>query len=172
MRLLAPRGRSAAYFYLSFTACAWGSLYVASKFAMATIPPMTVLFIRFAIAVIALAPAALKARGTAGKGRARAAVFEKADRKYIFLIGFGGYFLAIASLTLGTKLATASVASVINAMNPAFIIFFAALFLKEQLTAGRIFALLSSLSGAYIVLGGARGGELAGVVFSLASVVM
>jgi drug/metabolite transporter (DMT)-like permease len=173
MKSTAPQGKKMAYFYLAFTTSAWGSLYVVSKFVFAAIPPMTVFLIRYLIASAVIVPIFRTRRGAAERVATGATTIEKGDRKYILLVGIVGYFLSVASLTMGMKLANASNASIINSMNPIFIIFFAVIFLRERITASKIVATLFAVSGAYIVLGGAKGGgELAGLVFSIASVIM
>lgn len=43
-----------AYLYLLITFCAWGSLYVVSKFVLGKIPVFTVSFLRYIIAGTAL----------------------------------------------------------------------------------------------------------------------
>ncbi len=69
---------------------------------------------------------------------------------------------------LGTKYAGPSVAALINAMNPVFITLLAVILLKEKLTFSKVFALLTTLAGAYIILGGAKNvGTVIGIAFSL-----
>ena len=43
-----------AYWYLTLTVCAWGSLYVVSKVVLAQLPVVTTLFMRYLIAGVAL----------------------------------------------------------------------------------------------------------------------
>lgn len=153
-----------AYFFLFFTTCAWGSLYVANKFVLSSTPPITILFLRYLITSLLFL--------IMMKFRKRTPI-DKSDYKYIILIGFASYFIAVSAQTIGTKLANASIASLINSMNPVFIIFFAALILKEKITAGKIAALALSITGACVILGGASGGgELAGIFFSIVSAVI
>jgi drug/metabolite transporter (DMT)-like permease len=42
--------KKVAYLYLIITFCAWGNLYVVSKFVLGKIPVLTVLFLRYLIA--------------------------------------------------------------------------------------------------------------------------
>jgi drug/metabolite transporter (DMT)-like permease len=153
-----------AYLYLVITTSAWGSLYVASKYALASIPPLTLLFLRYLISTAALF-AVLKAR--------KKTVFERSDIKYLFFVGLVGYTLSIGAQMMGMKLASASVASLINALNPVCIILFAMPILKERITAPKIVALASSVIGAYVILGGSTSGaNTLGIVFSLISVAL
>ena len=59
---------------------------------------------------------------------------QRSDFKYIFIIGCIGYFISVSAQLLGIKYANASLASLINAMNPIMIMIFASIFLKEKLT--------------------------------------
>lgn len=152
-----------AYLYLIITTSAWGSLYVVSKFVLSSIPPVTVLFFRYLIASVVLL-GILKFN--------KRDIVEKKDYKYIFLIGFFGYFISIGAQMIGTKLANASIASLINSMNPVFIIAFAVPILKEKITLNKVVAVIASVLGAYIIIGGAgKGGALLGIAFSIISVI-
>lgn len=114
-----------AYLYLIITFCAWGSLYVVGKFALGKVPVVTVLFLRYLIAGVALFLV---------NGKSKIKKIERQDFKYIFLVGFVGYFLSVGAQLIGIKLSNASIASLVNAMNPVTIMFFAAIILKEKLT--------------------------------------
>ena len=46
--------RTAAYGYLLFALVSWGSLYVASKYVLETVPSFALLFFRYLIAVALL----------------------------------------------------------------------------------------------------------------------
>jgi drug/metabolite transporter (DMT)-like permease len=161
------RGR--AYFYLVLTTSIWGSLYVVTRIVLRTIPPITLLLCRYVIAFAALYGilAARKRRGIPCEA------IEVGDRKYFALVGFIGYFLGVGAQILGTKYAGASVASLINAMNPVCITFLAAVVLKEKLGFRKIAALAAAVFGAYAILGGSgSGGAARGIAFSIVSVVL
>jgi drug/metabolite transporter (DMT)-like permease len=158
-----------AYLYLVITTSIWGSLYVVTRIALRTIPPITLLSLRYilAFAVFAAILAARRRRGQAPKA------IESGDRKYLVLVGVLGYFLGVGVQIVGTKYAGASVASLINAMNPVCITFLAAIILKERLTARKLVALAAAVSGAYVILGGASsGGAVLGIAFSVLSVLL
>ncbi|HBF37143.1 MAG TPA: EamA family transporter [Firmicutes bacterium] len=155
--------KKTAYLYLIITTCAWGSLYVVGKFVLGKVPPFTVLFFRYLVAGIALFPV-LKAR--------KRVKIERADYKYIFLMGFLGYFLSIGAQLMGTKLSNASLASLINSMNPVFIILFAVFILKEKLTFQKVIAVIATIVGTYIILGGgSETHQWLGIVISFISVI-
>lgn len=149
------------YLYLLTVFILWGSLYVVSGFVMGKIPTFTVCFLRFVIAFAAL---------TLMTRRRKKIHIEKADYKYLFLMGFLGYFLSVDFQFLGTKYAGSGMASLLNSLNPVVISILSAVILKEKLTFGKIFGILLSVTGVYLILGG-ESVSGAGVCFSLISVV-
>ena len=152
-----------AYTCLLLTFFIWGSLYVVAKYALAVLPPVTVLLCRYGLSVILLF-FLMKRRGMKKIARE--------DWKYFIIIGSVGYFISIACQLLGTSLLDASLASLINALNPVSIPLFAAIFLRERLTGRRIAGIVISIVGVYIILGGAGGASLNifGILASIGSV--
>lgn len=154
-----------AYLFLILTTAIWGSLYVVTRIALETVPPVTLLFFRYVVASLALYAVARQGR--------KLVPIRPQHRKPIFLIGATAYFLSVGAQIFGTKYAGPSVAALINAMNPVFITFFAVVLLKEKLTLSKIVALLTTLTGAYVIMGGAKTtGTLIGIVCSLFSVLL
>lgn len=160
------------YLCAIITTSAWGSVFVISKHVLGKVPAFTLLFLRYFVgAVVLFAIMQRKKRTKIGKK----------DYKYIFLIGFLGYFVSIGAQFIGTDLAGASLASLINSMNPVFIIMFAMLILKERFTLWKAASLTASITGVYIVLGGVSSKKsmtegiivsiFAGLTWSLVSVV-
>jgi drug/metabolite transporter (DMT)-like permease len=165
MNSTAPGDRRKAYLFLTLTTAIWGSLYVVTRIALETVPPITLLLARYIITSAALF--ALIRHGGHNMH------IKREDRKYFLFIGVVGYFVSVGAQVIGTKYAGASVASLINAMNPVFITLFAVLILKEKLTAGKVIGTLATLAGAYVILGGAHGvGAVWGIGFSLLSVLL
>lgn len=81
-----------------------------------------------------------------------------------------GYVLSIGLQQYGTKLAGASLASLINCMNPIAICFFAVL-LHERMTMKKVVCIVSAVAGAVCIVGGdAGGGHILGIALSLGSV--
>ncbi|MBP2651619.1 MAG: DMT(drug/metabolite transporter) superfamily permease [Firmicutes bacterium] len=153
-----------AYLYLLITFFAWGSLYVVSKFVLGKLPVITISFLRYLIAGVILY-LILRQR--------QVKKIDPQDYKYIFLIGFLGYFVAIGAQLLGTKLSNASLASLVNSMNPVVIMIFAVFLLKEKLTVKKITCGILAIVGVYIIVGGAGGdGQLLGVLVSIFSVIL
>lgn len=151
------------YLYLILTFTIWGSLYVVSKFVLNRLPVFTISFLRFFIAGLAML-AVLK--------RKPLKRIQKEDYKYILIIGVLGYFIAISAQLIGTQLVGASVASLVNSLNPVVIIFAAAFLLKEKLTVQKIAGVLFSLFGVYLIIGGTSGAAIYGILVSLFSVVV
>lgn len=153
-----------AYLYLIITFCAWGSLYVVSKFVLGKVPTFTVSFLRYLISgcilLLVLRTKKLKK-------------IEKQDYKYIFLIGFVGYFMSMTIQFIGTKLSNASLSSLVNSLNPITIMIFAAIILKEKLTLKKVFCIVLAIIGVYIIIGGVSGnGQVIwGILMSVTSVI-
>jgi len=156
--------RTKAYLYLLITFFSWGSLYVVSKFVLGKIPIFTISFLRYGIAGIVLF-IILKQK--------KLKTIEKQDYKYVFLIGFLGYFVAISAQLLGTKLSNASLASLVNAMCPVAIMLFAVFILKEKLTVKKVTCALLAIFGVYVIVGGVNGsGQTLGILISIFSVIL
>lgn len=154
--------KAVAYGLLVLTFFVWGSIYVASKYAMGSLPPVAIAGGRYAIAAAALLPFYLKSGQRV----------QREDIKYLFLIGGVGYFASMTANALGIKLAGASTASLINSLNPVAISAMAAWILREKIQPKTVLCLGLSVAGALIITRGtAAGGEL-GIVFSSLSVLL
>lgn len=132
--------------YLSLAAGIWGGMYVASKYALNTIPPFTLLFIRYLLASFILL-VLCKWKGIP--------IVSREDKGLLFQIGFFGYFLSIATQFLGTKLSSAHMGAVITSLSPVFQSIFAILILKEKITPKQAAAMGISLFGMLLVTDGA-----------------
>ncbi|MDF2593403.1 MAG: EamA family transporter, partial [Clostridia bacterium] len=143
--------RLKGYLYVMITMSAWGSTYVVSKFILGSVPPFTLLLLRYIVAAVVLYIIMIK------NGLSK---IEKQDYKYIFFIGFVGYFVGVGAQFVGTQLSNASMASLINSTNPIFIVLFAVPILKEKITISKIISILAAIIGAYIIIGGVQGGSM------------
>lgn len=140
----------------------WGSLYVVSKIALKTIPPVTVLALRYLVAIPALF-AILKMRGA----------LRSVERKHMLTlaaIGFTGYFASFCLQMLGINRLTGSVSSLLGAMNPIFIPILAAAFLGEKLTLHKVLCVAVSMTGVVIIVGVGGTVDFWGAVLMLLSV--
>ena len=153
---------------LALTTIFWGSLYTASKVLLDVIQPFTLLCLRYIIAAIAMT-ILQRLRKPDPNGKPRR--IKGGDWKYIIMFGLGGYVLSIGLQQYGTKLAGASLASLINCMNPIAICFFAVLLLHERMTMKKVVCIVSAVAGAVCIVGGdAGGGHILGIALSLGSV--
>ena len=97
--------------YLGIAASIWGGRYLAGKYALGTIPPFTLLFIRYFLAAIILL--------TLCKWK-QIPVIPREDKWLWFQIGFFGYFRSIAAQFLGAKMSSAYMGAVITSLSPVF----------------------------------------------------
>ena len=99
------------YLLLALTTALWGSLYTANKFLLEAVPSFTLLCLRYLLSAAAkTAFQCFRKPDPQGKPRH----IRGSDWKYVVLFGLGGYVLSIGLQQYGTKLAGASLASLIN----------------------------------------------------------
>lgn len=146
--------------YLAFVF--WGSTIVMFKFALRTLPPVMLLFVRYLVAIPTLY-IILRLRGALKRVR-------REDMPTIFLIGFMGYFFSFSLQMLSMDRLTGSIASLLSTLNPVFIPLLAVIFLRESLTAAKVISILISMTGVVIIVGVNGSADLAGVLLMLASV--
>ncbi len=152
-----------AYLYLLITFFCWGSLYVVNKFAMSTLSAPVVTCARSIVALIALLFMARKLPRTP---------IAREDRVPLILLGGLGYYFTVLLTSVGTQLAGASMASLVNSLTPVCITIMAAFMLKEKITLVRIVCLVLALSGTYIVTTNAQtDGQMIGVLLVLLAVI-
>ncbi|MDR7001227.1 drug/metabolite transporter (DMT)-like permease [Neobacillus niacini] len=120
--------------YLSLAASIWGGMYVVSKYVLQFIPPITLVWLRYAIGFVVLY-AILNIVQRKTKVHAK---MDKKDWLIIGWIGFIGYFALISFQFIGMKLSDAHTGSLITSATPAFIVIFARFVLKEPLTLKKI----------------------------------
>ncbi|HDR8070301.1 DMT family transporter [Bacillus cereus] len=134
---------------LSLAASIWGGMYVVSKYVLDFIPPLTLVLLRFIIAFVVLY-GILK---LAEKKQKKKVTIRKKDWLLFAWIGFIGYFISITCQFIGTKLSDAHTGSLVTSATPAFMVIFAALILKEKLTARRLLSTIIATIGVIIVIG-------------------
>ena len=111
-----------AFFYLVFTFFIWSNNYIGGKVIAEAVPPSVLAMIRSFIGTSCLFWMARKELKTP---------IDQKDRKWFFLIGMLAYFVTFQMVQLGTKLAGASTAALINSSNPVVITLLAGFILKE-----------------------------------------
>ncbi|MCU0095973.1 DMT family transporter [Bacillus sp. OR9] len=134
---------------LSLAASIWGGMYVVSKYVLDFIPPLTLVWLRFIIAFVVLY-SILK---IAEKKQKKKVTIRKKDWLLFAWIGFIGYFISITCQFIGTKLSDAHTGSLVTSATPAFMVIFAAIILKEKLTARRLLSTIIATIGVIIVIG-------------------
>ena len=156
------------YLLLALTTALWGSLYTANKVLLEAVPNFTLLCLRYLLSA-AVMTVFQRLRKPDPQGKPRR--IQGGDWKYIILFGLGGYVLSVGLQQYGTKLAGASLASLINCMNPIVICFFAVLLLHERMTAKKVVCIASAVLGAVCIVGGdTGGGHILGIALSFGSV--
>ena len=150
------------YLYLVIAFFFWGSLYVVNKYVMDYVPPLTLHLFRQMLAILILGFMAWR------KGLAS---IPKSHWPMIIAMGPLAYFMAPGMQNIATNLMNASMASLLNTMNPLFICLFAVIFLKEEMTKRKTAGVLLSFVGVAVVLGvTGEGVSLRGFFFALLSV--
>lgn len=140
----------------------WGSLYIVSKIALRSIPPVTLLALRYLVSIPALL-LILKLRGALKP-------VKKEDMGTIAAIGLTGYFASFCLQMLGINRLTGSVSSLLGAMNPIFIPILASVFLKERLTAAKAGCVALSMAGVVMIVGVGGTVDMPGAALMLGSV--
>lgn len=140
----------------------WGSQYVISKIALRTVPPVTLLALRYLVSVPALF-IVLRLRHALTP-------VKKGDWPILFAIGFTGYFASFCLQMLGINRLTGSVSSLLGAMNPIFIPILAAFFLYERITPAKIACVALSMAGVVVIVGVDGTVDASGALLMLASV--
>jgi drug/metabolite transporter (DMT)-like permease len=128
---------------LTFMALLFGLSFVATKYALRSIPPFTLIFLRFCIASLFLGILFM---------RKRPKKVERGDRWRIILTSLivpGLYFLAE---TYGLKLSSATSVSLLVATIPIFAAIFALLLLKERIGTWRGMGIALSVIGVGTIL--------------------
>ena len=140
----------------------WGSQYVISPIALRTVPPVTLLALRYLVSVPALF-IVLRLRHALTP-------IKKGDWPILFAIGFTGYFASFCLQMLGINRLTGSVSSLLGAMNPIFIPILAAFFLHERITPAKIACVALSMAGVVVIVGVDGTVDASGALLMLASV--
>ncbi|WP_018781786.1 DMT family transporter [Bacillus sp. 95MFCvi2.1] len=134
---------------LSLAASIWGGMYVVSKYVLDFIPPLTLVWLRFIIAFVVL----YMILKTTKRKQKTTIQINKKDWLLFAWIGFIGYFVSITCQFVGTKLSDAHTSSLVTSATPAFMVVFATLILKENLTTRRILSTVLATLGVTIVIG-------------------
>lgn len=125
-------------------AAIWGGMYVVSDVVLRTIPPFTLLSIRLLMAVIIL--------GILVRGMPDTARPTRAGMLRLLGVGVIGFGISVGAQFVGTDKSTAVNGTLVTSASPAFILIFAALLLRERLTAIRIIAVALATIGVIVII--------------------
>lgn len=150
--------------YLTLAASLWGGVYVVSKVVLDVLPALELIWLRYLLALVALAIFGLL---TGESWR-----LPRKALPLVGLIGLVGYFLSIWAQFAGTHLSSAQMGSVITSATPAFMVIFARIILKEAITVRKSISLLLATVGVLCIVGIGDAGEnfrLGGLILVLAA---
>ncbi|MGA9532309.1 MAG: DMT family transporter [Anaerolineales bacterium] len=124
-------------------AAIWGGMYVVSKVVLEVVPPFALLSIRLTLGALLLGAI------LAALGQPRLGGDQIRQALGIGMIGFG---ISLGLQFVGTRLSTASNASLVTSASPAFMLLFAAWLLRERVTLRRLSALGLATAGVVAVI--------------------
>ncbi|MGI6344235.1 MAG: DMT family transporter [Bacillota bacterium] len=124
----------------------WSTVFPLSKWLLQTVPPTTLVAVRFSVGAACLLLFAVYRYSWA-------AVRSAGRRRWpsFLLLGFFGFFTNNFLQNLGLNLSTASSASLLSTTDPIFTALLSALILKETLTGRKLLGLTLSFFGVYLV---------------------
>lgn len=123
----------------------WGINFVVAKVTLQEVPPMSLAFIRFALATMLLTPFVLSERGTLN--------IHRKDLPQLIAIGALMSTLNIALFYLGLSKTTATTASILTMSIPVVSVLAAWWIFKEKIYTFNLFGILLGLAGATLVIG-------------------
>ncbi len=140
------RDKGLIYAALLTTTIVWGGSFVAIKQALKYLSPLELLFMRFVPAAMAFALLLCL------RNRATLVALVRAEWRSLCLMGLFGVVVYHLSLNIGEQMIPAGTASLVMALNPAFIFLLSVLFLGEQATRMRLLGLGRGFVGLVIVI--------------------
>ncbi|XIF19987.1 MAG: DMT family transporter [Acetilactobacillus jinshanensis] len=148
---------------LTLAASIWGGMFVVVKSIVNEIPPIELVWLRYATAVLCLLIFSLFM-----KSRWK---YDAHDLKLIIVIGILGNTLSLVTQETGTWLSNAQTGAVITTSTPIFMIIFAWLVLHQRLTWARLGAVIMAALGVITIVGINTGGAhlLLGILSLLVS---
>lgn len=130
------------YAYMTIAALLWGGSFVGTKIALTSIAPMTLIFLRYIIGgiIVIIASRFIKIQR-----------IEKTDMKWLFLLCIfepGLYFLFE---TYGIKETDPTIAALIIALIPVFVLIIASFIGLEHITISKVSGIILSIIGVFII---------------------
>lgn len=123
----------------------WGSMYVVSKVVLEVIPAMSLVWLRYLVAAVALYLL----------GRWQGVSFRIGKKEWPLVAGVGiiGYFLSIWAQFAGTAASSAHLGAVITSTVPVFVVLLAWVILHEPLSVRKLLAVAVATLGMLIIVG-------------------
>lgn len=131
--------------YLALAAGIWGGMYVVVKVVVAVIPPLELVWMRYAVAIIALL--------IIGFVKKLSWRIRRHDILLIITIGIIGNTISIVTQEIGTSLSSAQMGAIITSSTPAFMAIFARLLLKERLNLQKGISVALATIGVLLIVG-------------------
>ncbi|MDM5297053.1 DMT family transporter [Bacillus pumilus] len=131
--------------YLAIAASIWGGMYVVVKVTVVVVPPLELVWMRYAVAGVVLIFTIWRL-GYSFR-------LDRKDIPLIVVIGLIGNFLSIVTQEIGTMYTTAQMGAVITSATPAFMALFAFFLLKEAITVRKCISILLATVGVMIMIG-------------------
>ncbi|MEC3607252.1 DMT family transporter [Bacillus glycinifermentans] len=131
--------------YLALAAGIWGGMYVVVKVVVAVIPPLELVWMRYAVAIIALL--------IIGFVKKLSWRIRRHDILLIITIGIIGNTISIVTQEIGTSLSSAQMGAIITSSTPAFMVIFARLLLKERLNLQKGISVALATIGVLLIVG-------------------
>ena len=131
--------------YLTIASSIWGGMYVVVKHTVSVIPPLELVWMRYAIALITLIIIGLASKQN-----------WRVNRHHLLLIvaiSIIGYVISIITQETGTMLSTAQMGAIITSTTPAFMVLFASMILKERLTLKKSLSVILATIGVLTIVG-------------------
>jgi drug/metabolite transporter (DMT)-like permease len=133
---------------------AWGGSFVAVKHALQYLSPLELLFARFVPAASVFALLLYSSQGR------DVLTLVRAEWRSLCLMGLSGVVIYHLALNTGEQLIPAGTASLIMALNPAFIFLLSVLLQRERITWLRLLGLCVAFCGLFIVIRFATSSEI------------
>ncbi|MDL5612813.1 DMT family transporter [Bacillus halotolerans] len=131
--------------YLALAASIWGGMYVVVKVVVSVIPPLELVWMRYAVAILALL--------IIGLVKKLSWRIHKRDLLLIIAIGIIGNTISIVTQEVGTNLSSAQMGAIITSSTPAFMVIFARLLLKERLNVKKGISVALATIGVFMIVG-------------------
>ncbi|MDZ5721814.1 EamA family transporter [Bacillus sp. SXabc123] len=131
--------------YLALAASIWGGMYVVVKVVVSVIPPLELVWMRYAVAILALL--------IIGLVKKLSWRIHRRDLLLIIGIGIIGNTISIVTQEVGTNLSSAQMGAIITSSTPAFMVIFARLLLKERLNVKKGISVALATIGVFMIVG-------------------